>query len=75
VGCKGGAEIAVEIRAERSSPRIESGTNSRKCRQLGGVCQALSCLSLFLAGAVATFCGTMERGCASDRMDKNIYKL
>ena len=24
VGCKGGAEIAVEIRAERSSPRIES---------------------------------------------------
>jgi len=29
MGCKGGAEIAVEIRAERSSPRIESGTNCR----------------------------------------------
>jgi len=29
VGCKGGAEIAVEIRAERSSPRIESSTNCR----------------------------------------------
>ena len=27
MGCKGGAEIVVEIRAERSSPRIESGTN------------------------------------------------
>jgi len=26
---KGGAEIAVVIRAERSSPRIESGTNCR----------------------------------------------
>jgi len=31
VGCKGGAEIqiAIEIRAERSSPRNESGTNCR----------------------------------------------
>ena len=28
MGCKGGAEIAVEIRAERRSPRIESGSGS-----------------------------------------------
>jgi len=27
VDCKGGAEIAVEIRAERSSPRVGPGTN------------------------------------------------
>ena len=26
-GCKGVSKVAVEIRAERSSPRIESGTN------------------------------------------------
>jgi len=25
VGCKGGAEIAVQIRAERSSPRVGPG--------------------------------------------------
>ena len=48
MGCKGGAEIAIEIRAERSSPRINLG-------QLEGVCQALDRLSLFLAGVVAAF--------------------
>jgi len=52
VGCKGGAESAIEIRAERSSPTNESGSNSRGKRlQLGVVCQALSQHSLFLAGA------------------------
>jgi len=29
VGGKGGAEIAVEIREKRSSPRVGSGTNCR----------------------------------------------
>jgi len=56
VGCKGGAEIAVEIRAERSSPRIESGTNCRgSVGHWGGFPR-----HLFLAGAVAAFWGTME---------------
>ena len=27
MGCKGGAEIAVEIREKRSSPEVGSGTN------------------------------------------------
>jgi len=35
---------------------------SWKRRKLGGVCQALSCLSLFLAGAVATVCGDYGEG-------------
>ena len=29
MGCKGGAEIAVEIQAERNSPRVGPGTNCR----------------------------------------------
>jgi len=29
MGCKGGTEIAVEIRAEQSSPRVGPGTNCR----------------------------------------------
>jgi len=29
VGCKGGAEISVEIREKRSSPKVGSGTNRR----------------------------------------------
>jgi len=63
VGCNGGAEIAVQIRAERSSPRIESGTNCRgSAGNYLGVCKALSRLSLFLADAVATVCGDYEEG-------------
>jgi len=30
VGCKGGAEIAVEIRAEQRSPRVGPSTNCRE---------------------------------------------
>ena len=48
---------------------------SWKRRQLGGVLQTLSRLGLFMAGAVAAFCGTIGNGCPSDRMDENIYKL
>ena len=39
MGCKGGAEIAVEIRAERSSPRNESG--SRHSLFLGGAARSV----------------------------------
>jgi len=38
-----------------------------KHQQLGGVSQTLERLSLFLAGAVAAFWGTMERGWPSER--------
>jgi len=69
-----GAEIAVEIRAERSSPRVGPGTNCRgSVGNSGGFSQTLSRLSLFMAGAVAAFCGTTGNGCPSDRMDENIY--
>ena len=48
MGCKGVSKIAVEIRAERSSPRIESGTNCRgSVGKLEGVCQSLSCDPVF----------------------------
>jgi len=30
VGCKGRAEIAVEIQEKRSSPKVGSGTNHRR---------------------------------------------
>jgi len=48
---------------------------SWKRRQLGGGSQTLSRLSLFMAGAVAAFCGTIGNGCPSDRIDENICKL
>ena len=35
----------------------------------------LSHLILFLVGTVIAFWGTIERGCPSDHMDENIYKL
>ena len=60
MGCKGGAEIAIKIRAERSSPRIVSGTNCRG----GGVCQALSRHSLFLAGVTRSVLVDYREGLA-----------
>ena len=48
---EGGAEIAFENWAERSSPRNESGTNCRgSVGNLGGDCQTLRSHSLFLTG-------------------------
>ena len=41
----------------------------------GDFSQTLSRLSLFLAGAVVAFRGTMGMDCSSDRMDKNIGKF
>ena len=42
MGCKGVSKIAVEIRAERSSPRIDSGTNCRGSAAIrGGLPSAL----------------------------------
>ena len=38
MGCKGGADIEVEIRAKRSSPEVGSGINRRgSVRDQGGV--------------------------------------
>ena len=76
MGCEGGAEIAVQIRAERSSPRIESGTNCRgSAGNYGGFAKHLAVCACFWLALSQLFAGTMERGCASDRMDKNICKL
>ena len=47
---------------------------SRKCRQLEGVCQALSLWDCFWLALSQRFDGTMGKCCASDRMDENICK-
>ena len=65
-----GSEWAVRVgqRLQSRLGRAEQFENwiwyklSRKCRQIEGVCQALSSLNLFLAGAVATFCGDYGEG-------------
>jgi len=77
VGCKGGAEIAVQIWVERSSPRVGPGTNSWKSRQLGGVSQTLSRHSLFLAGGARSVLVDYreEKGLAFDRRAINYVVL
>ena len=63
-GSIGGAKIAVEIRARAEQPESWAWYKlSWKHQQLGGGCQTLGRLSLFLAGAVAAFWGTMGRCC------------
>ena len=67
MGCKGGAAIAVEIRAERSSPRIESGTNCRgSAGSQGGVAKHLANTACFWLVLFAAFWWTIARGLASD---------
>jgi len=66
VGCKGGAEIAVEIRAEQSSPRIESGTNCRgSAGNEGGFAKHLADTACFWLVLLAAFWWTIERGWTS----------
>ena len=73
--------VRVGLNCSRDSGRTEQPDSwvwyklSWKRWKWGEVWQALSRLSLFLAGAVAAFCETMKRGCASDRMDKIMCKL
>jgi len=67
MGCKGGAEIVSRFgKAEKPQSWVWY-KSSWKCQKLGGVSKTLVNLSLFLAGAVAAFWGTMVRGCSSER--------
>ena len=67
MGCKGGVEIAVEIRAERSSPRVGSGTNCRRSiGNSGGFAKHLVALVWFWLALSQRFAGTMGRCCPSD---------
>ena len=48
MGCRGGSEIAVEIRAERSNPRVGPGTNCRgSISNSGGFPKHLADLACF----------------------------
>ena len=59
---KGGAEIAFEIRAERSSPRNESGTNCRgSAGNSGGFAKHLTDTACFWLVLLTAFCWTIER--------------
>jgi len=63
VCCKGGAEIAVKIREERSSPRNESGTNfSGRAGNYGGVAKHVDDTACFWLVLLAAFWWTVERG-------------
>ena len=67
MGCKGGAEIAVEIRAERSSPRNESGTNCRgSAGNSGGFDKHLADTACFWLVLLTAFWWTIERGWSSE---------
>ena len=75
VGCKGGAEIVVEIRELRSSPKVGSGTNhSRSFGNDGGFPKLLAVSACFWLALSQRFDGTMGRCCPSDRMDEIICK-
>ena len=68
MGCKGGAEIAVEIREKRSSPKVGSCTNHR--RSFGnkkGFPKHLAVSACFWLALSKRFDGTMGRCCPSDR--------
>ena len=65
-----GSELDVRVGQRLQSKFGQSGAVqeliwyklSWERRKLGGVCQALSRLSLFLAGAIATVCGDYGEG-------------
>ena len=73
---KGGAAIAVEIRAERSSPRIESGTNCRgSVGNLGGFANHSADTASFWLVLLAAFWWSIERGWPSERRARNYVVL
>jgi len=57
VGCKGGAAIAFEIRAERKAPELVLVQIAKEARKIRGGSQTVSRQGLFLAVVVRAFFG------------------